>query len=172
MEVNFFVDTNGDGSPDLEVIYYGSGRGDTPSPMASVIYGRSLPTVSRPAPGFTNDQNNWYTVSISQVYTTGVVVGVAFTAYSSSGTAKIWWDNVDFQRCALPSYIGAVTRGGSVTMVYVDDVASPSTPPSVATEVDASVPVTLRPATASRPPFTALGLGSAFPWRLPASPSA
>jgi len=136
-EVNFFIDTNGDGSPDLEVIYYGSGRGTNPYPMAPVIYGRSLPTVSRPAPGFTNVQNTWYTVSISQVYTTGVVVGVALTAYSSSGTAKIWWDNVDFQRCALPSYIGAVTRGGSVTMVYVDDVSSPSTPPSVATEVDA-----------------------------------
>jgi len=66
----------------LEVIYYGSGRGEPPESMASVIYGRSLPTVSRPAPGFTNRQNIWYTVSISQVYTTGVVVGVAFTAYS------------------------------------------------------------------------------------------
>jgi hypothetical protein len=105
--------------------------------MAPVIYGRSLPTVSRPAPGFTNKANVWYTVSISQVYTTGVVVGVALTAYSSPGVAKVWWDNVDFQRCALPSYIGAVASGGSVTMVYVDDASSPSAPPSVATEVDA-----------------------------------
>jgi hypothetical protein len=137
LEVNFFIDTSGDGSPDLEVIYYGSGGGTNPYPMAPVIYGRSLPTVSRPAPGFTNKANVWYTVSISQIYTTGVVVGVALTAYSSPGTAKIWWDNVDFQRCALPSYIGAVTSGGSVTMVYVDDASSPSTPPSVATEVDA-----------------------------------
>jgi len=137
LEVNFFIDTSGDGSPDLEVIYYGSRGGTNPYPMALVIYGVSLPIVSRPAPGFTNKANEWYTVSISQVYTTGVVVGVAFTACSSSGVAKIWWDNVDLQRCALPSHIGAVTSGGSVTMVYIDDVISPSSAPSVATEVDA-----------------------------------
>ncbi|MCC5998598.1 MAG: hypothetical protein LM573_05930, partial [Thermofilum sp.] len=137
LEVNFFIDTNGDGSPDLEVIYYGSGGGTNPYPMALVIYGVSLPIVSRPAPGFTNSQIGWHNVSISQVYTTGVVVGVAFTAYSPSGVAKIWWDNVDLQRCALPSHIGAVTSGGSVTMVYIDDVISPSSAPSVATEVDA-----------------------------------
>jgi hypothetical protein len=137
IEVNFFVDTNGDGSPDLEVIYYGSGRGATPESMASVIYGNTLPVVARPMPGFTNRQNIWYTISISQVYSTGVVVGLAFTTYSPSGNVDAWWDNVDFQKCAPPSYLGAVTNGGSVTMVYVDDVSSPSTPPSVATEVDA-----------------------------------
>jgi len=57
LEVNFFIDTSGDGSPDLEVIYYGSGGGTNPYSMAPVIYGRSLPTVSRPAPGFTNKAN-------------------------------------------------------------------------------------------------------------------
>jgi len=137
IEINFFVDTNGDGSPDLEVIYYGSGGGNSPYPMASVIYGKTLPVVARPMPGFRNKQNIWYTISISQVYSTGVVVGLAFTAYSPSGNVYAWWDNVDFQKCALPSYLGAVTNGGSVTMVYVDDVVSPSTAPSVATEVDA-----------------------------------
>jgi hypothetical protein len=137
IEVNFFVDTNGDGSPDLEVIYYGSGRGTTPVSMASVIYGKTLPVVARPMPGFTNKQNIWYTISISQVYSTGVVVGLAFTTYSPSGNVDAYWDNVDFQKCAPPSYQGAVTNGGSVTMVYVDDVVSPSTAPSVATEVDA-----------------------------------
>ena len=137
LEVNFFIDLDGDGSPDLEVIYYGSGGGTTPYPMAPVIYGGSLPVLARVAPGFTNRANVWYTVSISQVYPTGVVVGVAFTAYSYRGVTKIWWDNVSFRRCANPSYLGAATSGGSVTMVYVDDVSSPSSPPSVAAEVDA-----------------------------------
>ena len=137
LEINFFVDLDGDLSPDLEVIYYGSGGGTSPRSMAPVIFGRSLPVLARKAPGFTNQANVWYTITIQQVYATGMVVGVALTAYSDPGTAKIWWDNVSFQRCALPSYIGAVTAGGSVTMVYVDDVSSPSTPPSVATEVDA-----------------------------------
>jgi len=105
--------------------------------MAPVIYGRNNPVIARVAPGFTNVANVWRTITIPQVYATGLVVGVAFTAYSSPGVAKIWWDNVYFRRCALPSHIAAVTRGGSVTMAYVDDTASPSWPPSVAAEVDA-----------------------------------
>jgi hypothetical protein len=43
LEVNFFTDMNGDSSPDLEVIYYGSGGGTNPYPMAPVIYGSLLP---------------------------------------------------------------------------------------------------------------------------------
>ncbi len=137
IQVNFFVDTNADGKPDLEVIYYGSGRGTSPYSLAPVVYGYQLPTVSRLMPGFQNVANRWVTITISQVYPTGYVVGLAFTAASSTGVVKAWWDNVDFARCAAPSYLGAYTRGGQYTAVYVDDVSSPSTPPSVATEVDA-----------------------------------
>ncbi|MEZ0345890.1 MAG: hypothetical protein ABWK01_05005, partial [Infirmifilum sp.] len=137
IQVHFFIDTTMDGQPDLEVIYYGSGGGTKPYPMAPVIYGRSLPAVARLMPGFANKQNVWTTITISQVYNTGRVVGLAFTAYSGSGVVKAWWDNVGFTRCAAPSYLGAYTRGSEYTVVYVDDVRSPSTPPSVATEADA-----------------------------------
>jgi len=137
IQLHFFLDTNGDGSPELEVIYYGSGRGTSPLPLASVIYGRNLPYVAGPMPGFENSQNNWINVSISQVYSTGGVVGLALAAWSQTGVVMAWWDNVSFQRCANPSYISAYTRGYEYTMVYVDDTRSPSTPPSVATEVDA-----------------------------------
>jgi len=137
IQLHFFLDTNGDGSPDLEVIYYGSGGGTSPLPLAPVIYGRNLSYVAQPMPGFVNKANVWTTVSISQVYSTGAVVGLALAAWSQTGVVKAWWDNVYFQRCANPSYIGAYTRGYEYTMVYIDDTRSPSTPPSVATEVDA-----------------------------------
>ncbi|MEM1849447.1 MAG: hypothetical protein QW518_09540 [Thermofilaceae archaeon] len=137
LQVHFFIDLNGDRVPDVEAIYYGSGRGTSPYAMASVIYGRSLPTIVRSLPGFVNRPNYWYTITISQVYSTGYVVGLAFTAYSPKGVAKIWWDNVSFTRCAPPSYLGAYVRGGEHTLVYVDPALSPSSPPSVATEVDA-----------------------------------
>ncbi|UNQ73971.1 hypothetical protein [Infirmifilum sp. NZ] len=137
IQLHFFLDTNGDGSPDLEVIYYGSGGGTSPLPLAPVIYGRNLPPVNLSMPGFANKANVWINVSISQVYSTSAVVGLALAAWSQTGVVKAWWDNVSFQRCANPSYIGAYTRGYEYTMVYVDDTRSPSTPPSVATEVDA-----------------------------------
>ena len=137
LEVNFFIDTSGDGSPDIEVIYYGSRGGMNPPSMAQVFYSRNLPREVRTIPGFSTSLNEWISISISQVYPTGIVVGVAFTAVSYKGVLKVWWDNVEFQRCAPPSYLRAVTEGGSVTIVYVDDTSSPSNPPSVATEVDA-----------------------------------
>ncbi|MEM2275309.1 MAG: hypothetical protein QXD46_08085 [Thermofilum sp.] len=137
LQVHFFIDLNGDGRPDVEVIYWWSGGGTNPYSMAPVIYGQSLPRETRLIPGFQNSPNKWWTITISQVYATGYVVGLAFTAYSSPGVAKIWWDNVSFTRCAPPSYLGAYVRGGEHTLVYVDPARSPSSPPSVATEVDA-----------------------------------
>ncbi|MEM4898808.1 MAG: hypothetical protein QXM99_00205 [Thermofilum sp.] len=137
LQVHFFIDLNGDGRPDVEVIYWWSGGGTNPYSMAPVIYGQSLPRETRLIPGFQNKANVWWTITISQVYATGYVVGLAFTAYSSPGVAKIWWDNVSFTRCAPPSYLGAYVRGGEHTLVYVDPERSPSSPPSVATEVDA-----------------------------------
>ncbi|MEM0094296.1 MAG: hypothetical protein QW753_08020, partial [Thermofilum sp.] len=137
LQVHFFIDLNSDGRPDVEVIYWWSGGGTNPYSMAPVIYGQSLPRETRLIPGFQNKANVWWTITISQVYATGYVVGLAFTAYSSPGAAKIWWDNVSFTRCAPPSYLGAYVRGGEHTLVYVDPERSPSSPPSVATEVDA-----------------------------------
>lgn len=137
LQVHFFIDLGGDGRPDTEVIYYGSGGGTTPYGMAPVIYRRTLPLVAAPLPGFQDRANVWWTSAIPQVHVTGHVVGVAFTAYSERGVAKVWWDNVHFSSCALPGYASAYTRGGEYTLVYVDSLRSPTAPPSLATEVDA-----------------------------------
>ncbi|MEM3944560.1 MAG: hypothetical protein QXJ59_10795, partial [Thermofilaceae archaeon] len=138
LQVHFFVDFNNDGSPDTEVIYYGS-AGTNPYAMASVIYGMSLPTVTQPLSGFQNTAGQWFTITINRVYTTGYVVGVTFTAYTTvrQRTITIWWDNVDSPGARSPPYISSYVNGYKYTLVYVDAVTSPSTPPSIATEVDA-----------------------------------
>jgi len=95
--------------------------------MGPVIYGTSLLSISLQAPGFRNDANKWYTISISQVYTTGIVGGIAFAAYSAKGVTKIWWDNMDFHKCARA--FAAVDASGYATgladdfWVYWDDLA-------------------------------------------------
>ncbi|MEZ0346874.1 MAG: hypothetical protein ABWK01_10000, partial [Infirmifilum sp.] len=139
-QVNFFIDTNGDGSPDLEVVYYASGGGTSPLYLDNTIYGRTLQHSASPISGFSNTANTWLKAVIGQVYTTGNVVGLALTAYVAPGggtsSTTVRWDNV-YVSCPLPSYISSYTRGSEFTMVYIDQMYSPSTTPSLATEADA-----------------------------------
>jgi hypothetical protein len=65
-------------------------------------------------------------------------VGVAFGAYSPNGDTKSWWDNLAVTKCSLPpTNIQTYTRGQQYTQVYIDPSTSPTSPPSLATEVDA-----------------------------------
>ncbi|MCS7104828.1 MAG: hypothetical protein NZ954_04605 [Thermofilaceae archaeon] len=137
LQMHFFIDSNMDGGPDVEVIYYGSGGGTAPLPLAPVVYGRSLPVTLYVAPGFVNRANIWYTITIARIYSSGYVVGLAYATTCEKGMTKIWWDNVSFYSCTLPSYLSAYRRGRDFTVVYVDRITSPSTPPSLATQVDA-----------------------------------
>ncbi|AET31657.1 hypothetical protein [Pyrobaculum ferrireducens] len=136
MQLNFFIDTNGDGFPDIEVVWYTSVDGRQPVSLSSVIYGRSLPYVAILNSSKSPPSSTWLTWTINKIYDTGVVVGVAFGMYSPNGDTKGYWDNFAALKCVLPSSVAALTRGAD-SRVYVDASYSPSTPPSLATEVDA-----------------------------------
>ncbi|MEL9991343.1 MAG: hypothetical protein QXP98_07855 [Thermoproteus sp.] len=92
-QLNFFIDLNGDGKPDVEVIYYGSGGGTTPAAIAKYIYGYTLPVHAYRV--FTNIAGGtWNTLSIRQIYPQGRVVGVAFVSFSSQGALQVKWENL------------------------------------------------------------------------------
>jgi hypothetical protein len=137
VQLNFFIDTNGDGRPDVEVVYYMSVGGSTPLCLSSRIYNYSISCTpvlysSRQPPA-----GQWLTWTISKIYNYGVVVGVAFGAYSPNGDTKTWWDNLAVTKCVLPPNVVTYTRGQQYTRVYIDPGTSPTYPPSLATEVDA-----------------------------------
>ena len=48
IQLNFFIDTNGDGRPDVEIVYYISVNGRSPICLSSWIYGYSVPCTSVP----------------------------------------------------------------------------------------------------------------------------
>ncbi|MGC9051163.1 hypothetical protein, partial [Pyrobaculum sp.] len=88
---------------------------------------------------------DFYNGAISTYVGQGVVEKIAFVAvdlYYASGKWNadffIYWDNlqIGYYSCSLPSNVAALTRGAD-SRVYVDASYSPSTPPSLATEVDA-----------------------------------
>ena len=137
LQLNFFIDTNGDGRPDVEVVYYMSVGGYNPLCLSSWIYGYSIRCSSVLYSSQQPPAGQWVTWTISKIYDYGVVVGVAFGAYSPKGDTKSWWDNLVAGTCALPPNVKTYTRGQQRTQVYIDPTTSPTSPPSLATEVDA-----------------------------------
>jgi len=137
IQLNFFIDTNGDGRPDSEVVYYISVDGRSPLCLSSWIYGYSVSCTSVLYSSSSPPSRRWLTWTIPKIHDYGVVVGVAFGAYSPNGNTVSWWDNLAVTRCDLPPNVQTYTRGQQYTQVYIDPSTSPTSPPSLATEVDA-----------------------------------
>jgi len=104
-QLNFFIDTTGDGRPDLEVVYYISVNGRSPVLLAKTIYGLNLPNVtllysSQQPPSLT-----WLKWSVSPVWTTGYIVGMALVIYSPNGETTGYFANITLapSTCPLPS---------------------------------------------------------------------
>jgi hypothetical protein len=136
IQLNFFIDTNGDERPDSEVVYYISVNG-RPLCLSSIIYGYSVSCTSVLYSSSSPPSRQWLTWTIPEIHDYGVVVGVAFGAYSPNGNTMSWWDNLAVTRCNLPPNIQTYTRGQQYTQMYINNRISPTSPPSLATEVDA-----------------------------------
>jgi hypothetical protein len=137
IQLNFFIDTNGDGKPEVEVVYYMSVGGYNPLCLSSVIYGYRVSCISVLYSSSSPPAGQWLTWTIPNIYDYGVVVGVAFGAYSPKGDILSWWDNLAVTKCILPPNVQTYTRGQEYTQVYIDPSTSPTSPPSLTTEVDA-----------------------------------
>lgn len=133
IQLNFFIDLNGDGKPDLEVIYYYSVNGRNPVALSSVIYGYALQNRTVLL-GTSFPTKTWTPVSLT-TYSSGYVVGLAVVIYSPYGNTRGWVDN--FRACALPPNVKPYTHGAPNSSVYISLTLSPASPPSLATEVDA-----------------------------------
>jgi hypothetical protein len=140
IQLNFFIDTNGDGRPDSEVVYYMSVDGRSPICLSSWIYGYSVTCTSVLYSSSSPHSRQWLTWTIPKIYDYGVVVGVAFGMYSPNGNTASGWDNLAVTKCSLPSNIQTHTRGQQYTQLYIDPTTSPTSPPSLATEADAYGP--------------------------------
>ena len=137
LQLNFFVDTNNDGRPDVEVVYYISVNGRNPLCLSSIIYGYGASCIPMLYSSSSPPQRLWLTWVVSKIYDYGVVVGVAFGAYSPNGNTRSLWDNLAVTKCVLPPNVDTYVRGQQYTQVYIDPNISPTSPPSLATEVDA-----------------------------------
>jgi hypothetical protein len=138
IQINFFIDTNGDGKPDVEYIYYiSAASGTIPPCLSSAFYGYSINCTSVLYSSQSPPTNQWLTWTIPKIYDYGVVVGVAFGAYHEDRSVDVHWDNLVVTYCPLPSNVQTYTRGQQYTQVYRDPNTSPTSPPSLATEVDA-----------------------------------
>jgi len=127
VQVNFFIDANGDGKPDVEKVYYFS-PGATPVNISKAVYGYSLPytTVYLGKPFA---RNTWVTVQFTPGG--GYVVGMAVVAYWPGGRLDLWVDNLAVVCAPAPNVV--VYTGYSST-VYSSPTASPTSPPSLVTE--------------------------------------
>jgi hypothetical protein len=77
---------------------------------------------------------------LSSVYPSGYLVGVALAAQGRSD-ADAYWDDVKicpFYYFTNAPYISVTFDGWTSTDVYIDTQTSPSTAPSLVTQVDAS----------------------------------
>jgi hypothetical protein len=138
IQIDFFIDTNGDGKPDIEVVYYiSAASGTVPQCLSSAFYGYSISCTSVLYSSQSPPTGQWLTWTIPKIYDYGVVVGVAFGIYSQGGGKSAYWDNLAVTKCPLPPNIQTYTRGQQYTQVYIDPNISPTSPPSLATEVDA-----------------------------------
>jgi len=131
IQIHFFIDTNGDGKPDLEKIYYYSVNGRSPASIAQWVYGYALPTATVLL-NTTFPSKQWTTVSIVPGGV-GYVVGYAVAINSPNGDTKGWVDNIGIgaYQCSLPSNVKTYTSPGS--SVYIASSVSPTSPPSLAT---------------------------------------
>jgi hypothetical protein len=93
--------------------------------------------------------SSWATFFSGSVYpyvgygTIEKIALVAVDRYASAGKWNadfyVYWDNLAISgyRCSLPGAVSVYTRGQPFTNVFIDDQTSPTSPPSLATEVDA-----------------------------------
>jgi hypothetical protein len=133
--VSFFIDIDGDGSPDREVIYYARGGGYV---AVGGYLGFTTQTEVRGTFGVRADR--WRQFQLSSIYPSGYLVGVALAVQGRSD-ADAYWDDVKI--CPVSyftnaPYISVASDGWTSTGVYIDTQTSPRTPPSLVTEVDAS----------------------------------
>ncbi len=136
--LNFFIDTDGDGKPDVEYIYYiSAASGTIPPCLSSVFYGYSINCTSVLYSSEPPPTRKWLTWTIPEIYDYGVVVGVAFGSYDEGKDTHVHWDNLAVLYCPLPSNVQTYTRGKKYTQVYIDPNTSPTSPPSLVTQVDA-----------------------------------
>ncbi len=138
IQLNFFIDTDGDGKPDVEYIYYiSAASGTIPPCLSSAFYGYSINCTSVLYSSQSPPAGVWLTWTIPQIYDEGVVVGVAFGAYDEGRYTQVYWDNLAVTNCSLPPNVQTYTRGKKYTQVYIDPNTSPTSPPSLVTQVDA-----------------------------------
>jgi hypothetical protein len=133
--ISFFIDIDGDGSPDREVIYYARGGGYV---AVGGYLGFTTQTEVRGTFGVKADR--WRQFQLSSIYPSGYLVGVALAVQGKSD-ADAYWDDVRIcpvSHFTNAPYISVTFDGWTSTGVYIDTQTSPSTPPSLVTEVDAS----------------------------------
>jgi len=68
-----------------------------------------------------------------------VAVDQSYISGKGPGDFWVYWDNLAISgyRCSLPGAVSVYTRGQPFTNVFIDTQTSPTSPPSLATEVDA-----------------------------------
>jgi len=129
IQIHFFIDTNGDGRPDLEKIYYYSLNGRSPTPIAQTVYGYALPNITVLL-GTSFPMRQWTNVSLTPGGV-GYVVGYAVVLNSPNGNTKGYVDNIGAYQCSLPTNVRTYTSQGS--FVYMASNVSATSPPSLAT---------------------------------------
>jgi len=68
-----------------------------------------------------------------------VTVEYAYALYRGPGDFWVYWDNLRISeyRCSPPGAVSVYTRGQPFTNVFIDGQTSPTSSPSLATQVDA-----------------------------------
>ncbi|MEM4492520.1 MAG: hypothetical protein QXJ71_02005, partial [Pyrobaculum sp.] len=134
-QVSFFIDRDGDGKPDLELIYYARRGGYI---QLSPLLGFS--TTTTVGGTFNVKAGKWRQFTLSSIYPTGHLVGIALSS-SGKADADVYWDSMKLCPQSYFSnapYATVVADGWTSTGVYIDTQRSPTTPPSLALEVDAA----------------------------------
>ncbi|AET33167.1 hypothetical protein P186_1757 [Pyrobaculum ferrireducens] len=134
-QVSFFIDVNNDGVPDIELIYYARGG----SYMAVSTYlGYNTKTLI--GGRFTVKADKWRQFSLGTIYSTGRIVGVALVSFGKA-EADVWWDEMTICKSSYftnAPYVSVIADGWSSTGVSISTQYSPTSPPSLQLEVDAS----------------------------------
>ncbi len=96
--------------------------------------------------GLSSSWATFFSGSIHQYVGYGTIEKIALVAvdrFSLTGKWNadfyVYWDNLEISEhgCSLPGAVSVYTRGQPVTDVFIDARTSPTSPPSLATEVDA-----------------------------------
>ena len=133
-QVSFFIDTNDDGVPDRELVYYARRGGYIPlSPLLK------FNTTTSVGGTFSVKAGKWRQFTLSSIYPSGYLVGIALSS-SGRADADVYWDAMTLCTQSYFSnapYAIVVADGWTSTGVYIDTQRSPTTPPSLVLEVDA-----------------------------------